>query len=68
MIYAKVMGQHIDVCADPVYSDSVNFLSLKLDLSKEWNGYEVSAVFKGEGGKNISAIFLFFLVCQIVGR
>ena len=57
MIYAKVKGQHISVCTDPIYSDSVNFLSLKLELSDEWNGYEVTAIFKGESGKNISAIF-----------
>ncbi len=57
MIYSKVKGQHIDVCADPIYSDSVNFLSLKLDLSKEWNGYQVTAVFKGIEGNVVSAIF-----------
>lgn len=56
MIYAKVKGQQLDIFADRVYSDSINFLSVKYELSEEWNGYSVTAVFRNSSGKTVSVI------------
>ena len=56
MIYAKVKGQHLETFYDLIYSDSINFLSVKFELSREWNGYNLTALFKNSAGETISVI------------
>ncbi len=45
MIYSEVKGQKITTHQDTVVADSVNFLAMKFDFCKEWNGYSKTAVF-----------------------
>lgn len=45
MIYSEIKGQKITTHQDTVVADSVNFLAVKFEFSKEWDGYTKTAVY-----------------------
>lgn len=58
MLIAKLNGQKLTVASDTVVSDSVKYLTVRFEFSKEWDGYLKTAMFFGEDGSNYSVPML----------
>lgn len=52
MLIAKLNGQKLTVASDTVVSDSVKYLTVRFEFSKEWDGYLKTAMFFGEDGSS----------------
>lgn len=50
MLIAKLNGQKLTVASDTVVSDSVKYLTVRFEFSKEWDEYSKTALFFGGDG------------------
>ena len=56
MIYVKVNGQQLESFSDQIYSDSVNYLTVRFDFFDDWKGYAVTALFRHQSGGTVSLV------------
>ena len=58
MLVARLNGQRIDVRNETVVSDSVKYLTVRFEYSKDWNDYTKTAVFFANDGSVYSVVML----------
>lgn len=54
MLIAKLNGQKLTVVSDTVVSDSVKYLTVRFEFSREWDGFLKTAIFFGNDGSSYS--------------
>ena len=58
MLIAKLNGQKLTVVSDTVVSDSVKYLTVRFEFSREWDGFLKTAIFFGNDGSTYSVPML----------
>ena len=58
MLIAKLNGQKLTVVSDTVVSDSVKYLTVRFEFSREWAGFLKTAIFFGNDGSTYSVPML----------
>ena len=58
MLIAKLNGQKLTVVSDAVVSDSVKYLTVRFEYSREWDGFSKTAIFFGNDGSTYSVPML----------
>ena len=58
MLIARLNGQKITAISNTVVSDSMKFLTVRFECSKEWDSYAKTAVFFGADGSIVSVVLL----------